>query len=287
MRDIGAFFWGVMLLLAAGCGSLRKTWVCNDVEIGAEPCTKQKYAIKSLSVSFGGKCSKDAVTADAAHDGCQSQHVVSKEWVDCLYELYPKVFDREGAPVVLTAVQSNLPEGVPGFGKSRARSFLGKIGFLTLIPVIPVETDSAFRWRITLMDDNGLPLETSVDQVSEELGACSPLGLFCFYDPDGKGHVQGVSGIINRNGSEILRKQMEALGLSIASGLVKLESTGRIQPAQNKSADETPPPQAKADDVVRHLLETKRKELEDLKKAGIIDEAEYAAEVKKLAGAGK
>ena len=46
---------------------------------------------------------------------------------------------------------------------------------------------------------------------------------------------------------------------------------------------------AKADaaEVLKKNAAARRKELEDLKKAGIIDEAEYAAEVKKLEGAGK
>ena len=46
---------------------------------------------------------------------------------------------------------------------------------------------------------------------------------------------------------------------------------------------------AKADAVetLKKNAAARRKELEDLKKAGIIDEAEYAAEVKKLEGAGK
>ena len=58
----------------------------------------------------------------------------------------------------------------------------------------------------------------------------------------------------------------------------------QIQLGKLESSDRT---QAKADDVVRHLIDSKRKELENLKKAGIIDEAEFAAEVKKLEGAGK
>ena len=46
---------------------------------------------------------------------------------------------------------------------------------------------------------------------------------------------------------------------------------------------------AKADaaEVLKKNAAARRKELEDLKKAGIIDEAEFAAEVKKLEGAGK
>ena len=46
---------------------------------------------------------------------------------------------------------------------------------------------------------------------------------------------------------------------------------------------------AKADvvEAAKKTVAARRKELEDLKKAGIIDEAEYAAEVKKLEGAGK
>ena len=40
-------------------------------------------------------------------------------------------------------------------------------------------------------------------------------------------------------------------------------------------------------DASHRTVAARRKELEDLKKAGIIDEAEYAAEVKKLEGAGK
>ena len=40
-------------------------------------------------------------------------------------------------------------------------------------------------------------------------------------------------------------------------------------------------------ETVKKTVAARRKELEDLKKAGIIDEAEYAAEVKKLEGAGK
>ena len=46
---------------------------------------------------------------------------------------------------------------------------------------------------------------------------------------------------------------------------------------------------AKADvvEAAKKTVAARRKELEDLKKAGIIDETEYAAEVKKLEGAGK
>ena len=46
---------------------------------------------------------------------------------------------------------------------------------------------------------------------------------------------------------------------------------------------------AKADvvEAAKKTVAARRKELEDLKKAGIIDEAEFAAEVKKLEGTGK
>ena len=46
---------------------------------------------------------------------------------------------------------------------------------------------------------------------------------------------------------------------------------------------------AKADvvEAAKKTVAARRKELENLKKAGIIDEAEFAAEMKKLEGAGK
>ena len=285
-----ALFGAAVVLLAAGCGSLRQTWVCKDVKVGAKPRTQQKYAIRSLAVSFGEKhCAKctDAVTADAAEDCTIGPYVVSRKWVDCLYELHPDVFDRKGTPVDIMADKTYLPDEAPGFERSGARTFWGSIGFLTLFPIVPVETVYAARWRITVFDSAGKPSETTVDHVSENLLACSPLGLFCFYAPNGKGHVQTVSGNAEAHGSEDLRRQMEAIGLSIAGELAKLESSGRIRIRQSELGGMTPSQPTNVEDVVRRMLDSKRKELEDLKKAGIIDEAEFAAEMEKLEGAEK
>ena len=65
--------------------------------------------------------------------------------------------------------------------------------------------------------------------------------------------------------------------------LVKMRKDGFFSMAERAKA-------AEKDAVAETLKKTvaaRRKELEDLKKAGIIDEAEFAAEVKKLEGAGK
>ena len=65
--------------------------------------------------------------------------------------------------------------------------------------------------------------------------------------------------------------------------LVKMQHDGFFSAeARDKAAAK-----AKVVEPVKKTVAGRRKELEDLKKAGIIDEAEYAAEVKKLEGAGK
>ena len=65
--------------------------------------------------------------------------------------------------------------------------------------------------------------------------------------------------------------------------LVKMQQDGFFSAeARDKAAAK-----AKVVETVKKTVAGRRKELEDLKKAGIIDEAEYAAEMKKLEGAGK
>ena len=270
-----------VMLLLCGCGARRYTWVYDRKDLLLRPKTQQKYSIQSFVVSpFAGQ--KNDAVSQTEKPSRLYKTVVSREWVDFIYERYPDVFDPSGIPLSLTAEETYSPETIPGFERAAARKFFGSIGFITLLPLLPAETVLTCKWSMTVGLVGQESAEVELGQVGENTLSLTPLGLLCSYSNNGKGDYQVSVGQQDEKG-EVLRVQMEALGAGIAAELIAMEKDGRIKVGRNGAfAEVEPRSTGKQDERSRILVEERKKNLGSLLKSGIIDEAEYDAEMKKL-----
>ena len=127
--------------------------------------------------------------------------------------------------------------------------------------------DYYFKFEINVTDGWGLQRQYRFKETIKER-----FGLLCLF----------AMPSLEYNGSHV--DVFAAMNRKVMNNLfVKMQQDGFFSAeARDKAAAK-----AKVVETVKKTVAGRRKELEDLKKAGIIDEAEYAAEVKKLEGAGK
>ena len=101
--------------------------------------------------------------------------------------------------------------------------------------------------------------------------------------------IRGRAGILALVGSLFMdaapRDIFAAMNRKVMNSLfVKMQQDGFFS---SEDRDKAAAAKADAVETAKKTVAARRKDLEDLKNAGIIDEAEFAAEVKKLEGAGK
>ena len=276
------------MLLLSGCGARRYTWVYDRKDLQQSPKTQQKYSIQSFVVTpFAGQ--KNDATAQTVKLDRLHKTIVSREWVDFIYEPYPDVFDPSGIPLSLTAEETYSTEPLTGFERSAARKFIGSIGFITLLPLLPAEVVTTCKWRMTVGLVGQETAEVELGQVDENTFSMTPLGLLCSYSNNSEGDYQVAVGQQDEKG-EVLRAQMEALGAGIAAELIAMEKDGRIKVGGKgaSAADESqlavePQLTEKQDERSRILAEERRKNLDSLLKSGVITEEEYKKELGKAA----
>ena len=272
----------------SGCGHTRIQWKYQDSDCRKKPQTSQKYSIKRLR--WGAD--HEYVCANSP---CKEPYL--KQKVDYLYEFYPDVFSSNGVPICL-AVDGKSSDAPPkGYARTGFDKFMYFMGCITL-SVIPVNDVNYFNWEMVIESDARSQLgKRKVDCVSEQIWSFFPLGIFCFYSEGDYGDFRLTHGNIDSNGTHWFdedRLRMEALGAGVAAELAAMEKDGRIKIGAKVEGDDvlsqpvaSEEERARTLEIAKKTVVARRKELEDLKKAGIIDEAEFAAEMKKLEGAGK
>ena len=267
------YYYGIVILLCCGacCQKYRHSYEPSVTGDGKTQC---KYYIAEV---------ERRKMRSGEEEECKSDISRFRSWFDEIQNEHPETFSTNGIPIKITYTEYLPP----------ARSAPDAVLTLFTLGIIPLWNQWEYK---TTVDVSVLPVEEigteSVVVKKDECETFSSSGL-SYLLPVGERKDMRFSD----SGCEFMdvfdsekSKQdcwKKTYAYAISAALAKLESSGRIRSGQGKTTDKTSPLHAKADDVVRHLLDSKRKELEDLKKAGIIDEAEYAAEVKKLEGTGK
>lgn len=276
MRGAGTLIAAAILL--SGCGSMRYTWIVNRGDSRTALAARQRYSIRKFLVSCCKNCQHDAMSG-YAKEGRANADVPSREWVDLLYELYPNVFSSDGVPISISA-EEKYDEGRLD-DRSMARRVMGKIGFVTLVPIIPAEMCLYYNWKIAILVGNCGAVDVAVDMKEETIASASPLGLLCSYDNQANEEFQIVMDCQCACGP-VLRKQIEAWGAGIAAELIAMEMDGRIRVGE-KIAPAVVKPQAdeKQDERSRFLAEERKKNLDSLLKSGVITEEEYKKELGK------
>lgn len=244
----------------AGCGATRCVWTYDHGDPPQELTTRQSYAIESFLVTPHVGDRGDAVSAPAAENGFISRYVVSKEWLDCLYETYPNVFSRTGTPVRITAVCGKPSDGDEQLKRSKFRYVLGKIGVITILPIFPIETVAVYDWKIELAQKDVSIGSCAVRETQESLVSCSPLGLLCSYGTTTSGDFQFVGGMYENGKVQSLHQQIRALGAGVIVQLARLEQKSQTEDSR---------------------VSERKKNLDSLLKSGVITEEEYRKELGK------
>ena len=275
MRGAGTLIAAAILL--SGCGSMRYTWIVNRGDSRTALTARQRYSIRKFLVSCCRDCQHDAMSG-YAKGGQANADVPSREWVDLLYELYPNVFSSDGVPISISA-EEKYDEGRLD-DRSMTRRVVGKIGFVTLVPIIPAEMCLYYNWKIAISVGNCGAVDVAVDMKEEKIASASPLGLLCSYDNQANEEFQIVMDCQCACGP-VLRKQIEAWGAGIAAELIAMENDGRIKvgagvssPLENASDDD---PAMRA----RILSREHKKNLDSLLKSAVITEEESKKELGK------
>lgn len=267
------YFYGIVILLCCGacCQKYRHSYELNVTGDGR---TQHKYKIADVEyhIMRGGEEDDDRTDMSRL-----------KSWFDEIQNEHPETFVSNGIPIKVTLTDHLNP----------ARSAPDAALFLMTLGVLPLWNRWEDKTTVDVSMLSGAESNTESVVVKRDFGETfSSLGLSYLLPVGERNDMRfSDSGWEFMDVFDSVKSKHECwkktYAYAISAALAKLESSGRSRSAQNEPADKTTPPQAKADDVVRRLLDSKRKELEDLKKAGIITEAEYAAEVRKLEGAGK
>ena len=145
---------------------------------------------------------------------------------------------------------------------------LGQMGTVFTLGLAPgTHLNHEFSFAVLVVNGQGLEREYRFKETIRERGGL--LGVFAMSSPEYGGSYESVF-------EDVHRKIMNHV-------LVKMQQDGFFSA---EVRDDAAAAKVDAAETLKKNAAARRKELEDLKKAGIIDETEYAAEVKKLEGAG-
>lgn len=270
------YYYGIVILFCCGacCQKYRHSYEPSVTDDGK---TQHKYKIVEIEYHIV----RDGKEEEDEDDRADISRL--KSWFDEIQNEHSETFSTNGVPIKITYTEYSPP----------SRSAPDAVLSIFTLGIIPLWNQWEYK---TTVDVSVLPVDVfSTESFVVKKDICetfSSSGL-SYLLPVGERKDMRFSDsgceFMDVFDSEKSKHDCwkKTYAYAISATLAKLESSGRIRSGQGKTTDKTPPSHAKADDVVRHLLDSKRKELEDLKKAGIITEAEFAAEVKRLEGAGK
>ena len=266
------YYYAVVVLLCCGacCQKYRHSYEPNVTSAGR---TQHKYNIAEIErhVMRGGE--EEERKTDTSK---------LMSWFDEILKEHPETFSTNGIPIKITYTEYLPP----------SRSAPDAALSIFTLGIIPLWN----QWeRKTTVDVSTLPVDesrtTSVVVKRDVCETFSSLGLSYLLPVGEREDMRFTdSGWEFMDVFDSQKSKHEcwkkAYAYALAAALAKMEEADRIRPAHDKAVDTASSPQASAEDTVRRLLDSRRKELEDLKKAGIIDEAEYKREVRRLSSSG-
>lgn len=270
----------LFVLLLCGCGPARLTWRVQRSDLQETPVAQSRYAIKSMVVSFPDRGQKiDALQNDAIACIGASRIWASRDWVEMIYEAYPNVFSASGMPISVTLEQVRSEEDE----RSGLQKFLWSIGWVTLVPLIPVEWIENSKWTLSVSVGEVEGSNILVKEYDERRRSVLPIGYLCFFADDEDERFRTLEVVLPHR-EEDLRMQMKAFGAGIAAELISMEKEGRIKDG-GRGANSIVLPRTPAEQEIRAriLAEERKKNLELLLKAGVITEEERRKEIGKEA----
>ena len=264
------------MLLVCSCGPARLTWKVQVPDLQENPVTKSRYAIKSFVVSYPDeKLQVDVLQNSASECSCDLRSEPSRKWVDALYEAYPNVFCVTGIPISVTAEWTRREADDRG----GVRKFIWSVGWITLVPVIPVEWIENAKWTLTVSVGEVVEAPVCVWEYDERRRSVLPIGYLCFFADGNEEPFQTTERFFPHLDDD-LRMQMKALGAGIAAELIAMEREGRVAGEMGADAGRIKSRTFSQSDVRMRILEEERlKNLDSLLKSGVITEDEYRKEI--------
>lgn len=259
-----------LALLLAGCHTTYR--YSYEPSVKGEAKTKGKYHLRSCRFIWDGKELPEDLTVEYKSTYCKYRF--SREELDEIQSKMPAVFSADGVPV----------DVIIDAGYDKREQSASGIFCLFSLGLIPsyVHWDEEDRIQLLVVEDSGE--QTSDFVMAKEFRQClSSSGLNRMFAYRHRTDVRytcegGVFGVITGEIQERVACKIEAYAYAIAATLAQMERDGKLSGVtQRQASQEKTEPKAKNPAASGRLLE-----LRQLLDAGVISEAEYSREVKRM-----